>query len=110
MLFFQKVKKVLASTYKGNPTTLSFRLPKIDNVSYRIEAHAGNATKGSDVVKNDLKGGDYVEVYLLEPPSNLNPSYESLNENTRPIFSWNKLEQAKSYKLEVSSTDASKTF
>lgn len=107
---FPKGEKVLVSTYKGNPTTLSFRLPKIDNVSYRIEAHAGSATRGSDVVINDLKGGDYVEAYLLAPPSGLTPSYESLNESTRPNFSWSQLNEAKSYKLEVSSTDNSKPF
>jgi len=109
-IVFPNGEKVLASTYKGIPTTISFRLPKINNVSYRLEAHAGNATKGSDILINDLKGGDYVEAYLLAPPSDLKPSYYNLNESTRPTFSWSKLSEAKSYKLEVSSTDNSKPF
>jgi hypothetical protein len=73
--------------------------------SYSIEAHAGSDTLGSDAVVNDLHEGDSVEVYLLTPPSSLKPDYNTLSTSLVPSFTWNTVSQAKSYQLDLESTD-----
>lgn len=108
-VIFPTGEKVLASKYVGStPTNLSFRLPKITtipNLSYAIEAHAGDSSLGSDVVVRDLHAGDSVEAYLLQPPSGLTPGYDSTGNGTAPIFSWNAVRDAKAYQPEVKNTD-----
>lgn len=105
---FPTGEKVLVSRYSGaSATSLSFRVPKISGVklSYSVEAHAGNATLGSDVVVNDLHEGDSVEAYLLQPPSNLSPSHDSTNTGLFPTFNWSSNQEAKGFQVEVKDTN-----
>lgn len=106
---FPTGEKVLASKYVGGtPTELSFRLPKItdiNNLSYAIEAHAGNSSLGSDVAVKDLHEGDSVEAYLLQPPTGLTPNYESTGVGNTPTFSWTGVSDAKAYQADVHNTD-----
>lgn len=105
---FPTGEKVLVSKYTGGtPTSLSFRMPKlqIEQVSYTIEAHAGNASLGSDVVITDMRADDSAEVYLLQPPSSLTPNYETESTIT-PSLSWSSIEQAKAYQVELKSTNS----
>ncbi|MFN8673956.1 MAG: hypothetical protein U0457_17985 [Candidatus Sericytochromatia bacterium] len=107
---FPTGEKVLVSKYAGGmPTNLAFRVPRmfdVDGCSYSIEAHAGNDTVGSDAVINDLHEGDSAEIYLLNPTNSLSPNYDSTNVGTAPTFTWNSVDQAKSYQLQVDSTDS----
>lgn len=103
---FPTGEKVIISRYSGGaPTSLSFRMPKLSgqNVSYTIEAHAGDALKGSDVVINDMHEGDSAEVHLLMPPSGLKPNYGETG-TTTPALSWTAVDQAKAYQAELSLT------
>lgn len=113
-VIFPTGEKVMVSRYTGAvPTNLSFRVPRmldVDKVSYSIEAHAGNDTLGSDAVVNDLHEGDSVEVYLLTPPSLLKPDYDTLSSSLVPSFTWNTVSQAKSYQLDLASTDNFSTY
>ncbi len=105
-VIFPTGEKVLASQYTGGaPTKISFRMPKITGVSYTIEAHAGTASRGSDVVVNDLHEGDSVEAYLLKPPSGLSPDYNTVAPGTAPEFKWEKIDDARGYQAEINSTD-----
>lgn len=105
---FPTGEKVLVSRYSGaSPTSLSFRVPKIAgvNLSYSVEAHAGNANIGSDVVINDLKPDASVEAYLLQPPSALTPSHDTQNAGLAPLFSWSAAQDAKAFQVEVKDTN-----
>ncbi len=105
---FPTGEKVLVSRYSGAvATSLSFRVPKLAGVklSYAVEAHAGNANIGSDVVVNDLHENDSVEAYLLSPPSNLSPNYDTLNAGLFPTFSWSSNNEAKGFQVEVKDTN-----
>jgi hypothetical protein len=105
---FTNGEKVLVSRYSGaSATSLSFRVPKIVGsiVSYSIEAHAGNASLGSDVVVNDLHEGDSIDAYLLQPPSNLTPNYDSTVTGLFPNFSWSSNTEAKGFQVEVKDTN-----
>lgn len=113
-VIFPTGEKVMVSRYTGAvPTNLSFRVPRmldVDKVSYSIEAHAGSDTVGSDAVVNDLHEGDSVEVYLLTPPSSLTPNYDTLTSGLTPTFNWSTVAQAKSYQLDLESTDKFSTY
>lgn len=105
---FPTGEKVLVSRYTGaSATNLSFRVPKIAgvNLSYTIEAHAGNASLGSDVVVNNLREGDSVDAYLLKPPSSLTPNYETSSSGLFPTFGWASNSEAKSFQVAVKNTD-----
>lgn len=105
---FPTGEKVLVSKYAGGvPTSLSFRMPKleVDQVSYTIEAHAGNSSLGSDVVITDMRANDSAEVYLLQPPSGLTPNYETSGTVT-PNLNWSSIDQAKAYQVELKSTNS----
>ena len=105
---FPAGEKVLVSRYSGaSATSLSFRVPKIAGIklSYSIEAHAGNANIGSDVVVNDLHENDSVDAYLLSPPSNLSPSHDTENAGLSPNFSWSSNQEAKGFQVDVRDTN-----
>ncbi|MFN8575995.1 MAG: hypothetical protein U0354_03990 [Candidatus Sericytochromatia bacterium] len=105
---FSTGEKLLVSRYTGaSATSLSFRVPKIVGsiVSYSIEAHAGNANFGSDVVVNDLHENDSVEAYLLQPPSDLSPNHDTLSTSLFPTFSWSANQEAKSFQVDVKDTN-----
>lgn len=105
---FPTGEKVLVSRYTGSSATnLSFRVPKITgiNLSYTIEAHAGNSSLGSDIVVNNLRENDSVDAYLLAPPASLSPSYDSLSTGLFPTFNWSANNEAKSFQVSLKNTD-----
>lgn len=80
------------------------KVPKIDGTTFSIQAHAGNSIKGSDLVINNIKLGDIVNSTFLPPPKITYP-YNDSSVNSTPEFSWEKIEEAQSYQLDLQSID-----
>jgi hypothetical protein len=108
-VIFPGGEKLLVSKYTGgSPTNLSFRVPRFEgvpNISYSIEAHSGTASKGSDVVINDLHAGDSVDAYLMPTPTGLTPEYNSTSTGMSPVFGWQSTGDSRGYQVEVQSTE-----
>lgn len=108
-IVFPTGEKLLVSRFTGSSSSqITFRLPKltgINNISYTVEAHAGNEAKGSDVVVNDLHENDSVEAYLLPTPTGLTPEYNTTSTGSTPSFSWSSVGDTRGYQVEVKSTE-----
>jgi len=108
-IVFSTGEKVLASKFVSTyPQKVSFRLPKYNknkDISYSIEAHAGDALRGSDVVVNNLRENDSFTAYLLPTPQNIAPNHYTTSVGTSPSFSWSTISESKAYQVEVEKTD-----
>ncbi len=106
--------RVLVAKYNDNTSTTvnqTIRVPRIASTSFTLEAHAGSALVGSDIVVPNLQIGSTIERSFLPAPrfnqigdesdlSNLNKTH-FISSDTTPQFGWDTQANVNSFQLDL---------